>query len=162
MVRQMSIKVFLVQHGKARDKSVDPERHLTDEGKQITEKVASFLSKSNQVQVTSIYHSDKMRSRETAEILAQHLNPSKGLIQDHHLNPLDDPTAWLQKLENITETVMLVGHLPHLSRLAAILITRRPEDEIVKFQYSGVLCLEQKNEENMWTIKWFLIPELLP
>ncbi len=157
----MTMKLFLIQHGKAHPESIDPERHLTEEGKKETKLVASFLAKSKLVSIKCIYHSGKARSRETAEIFSQYLKPHGGVVQDKHLNPLDDPTMWLQKLERETENLMLVGHLPHLSRLASLLITRRPDDEIIKFRYSGAVCLEKLNNEDLWIILWYVTPELL-
>lgn len=158
----MTTHLLLVQHGKALDETVDPERHLSEAGKHETERMGAFLQQKYRNAVSIIYHSGKWRARETAEILANALQPPKGVQQGEHLNPLDDPTMWLQILENMTETVMLVGHLPHLSRLTSLLITRRPDDEIIKFRYSGVACLEKKDEKtNIWILKWFITPDLI-
>ncbi len=54
---------------------------------------------------------------------------------------------------------MLVGHLPHLSRLAALLLAESPEPEIVAFRNAGVVCLER--QEGRFAVRWILTPELV-
>jgi len=55
---------------------------------------------------------------------------------------------------------MLVGHLPHLSRLASRLICGDEERKVVSFQMGGVVCLERDAEGN-WSVRWALTPELV-
>lgn len=40
---------------------------------------------------------------------------------------------------------MLVGHLPHLARLAAVLLADDPERPVVAFQQGGLVGLEQRS-----------------
>ncbi len=54
---------------------------------------------------------------------------------------------------------MLVGHLPHLSRLAALLLAEGPEREIIAFRNAGVVCLER--QESRFAVRWILTPELV-
>ena len=72
------MKVYLVQHGKAVDKSVDPERPLSDEGTQQTQAVADFIASLN-IKVECIWHSGKMRAHQTAEILSKAVTADDGL-----------------------------------------------------------------------------------
>lgn len=53
---------------------------------------------------------------------------------------------------------MIVGHLPHLSRLASSLLTGRQDAEVVGFQYGGVVCLERTNDG--WKLGWMIVPDL--
>jgi len=55
---------------------------------------------------------------------------------------------------------MLVGHLPHLKKLASLLLTGRDDLEIVKFRYGGVVCLERR-ENGLWSILWIIRPDIL-
>jgi phosphohistidine phosphatase len=75
------------------------------------------------------------------------------------LNPNDDPTIWLKRLEEI-DNIMLVGHLPHLSKLTSLLIFGSQEVETVKFRYSAPLCLVR--QEKNWSIIWYITPEIIP
>ncbi len=54
---------------------------------------------------------------------------------------------------------MLVGHLPHLGRLSALLLTESLEREIVAFRNAGVVCLER--QEGGFAVRWILTPELV-
>ena len=150
-------RVYLVQHGEAKRKEEDPQRPLTEKGRKDTEKIAEFLSKTG-VKIDRIVHSGKLRAKQTAEIIASKLGVNN-IEEDPSLEPLADPEIWAKKLEEIEENIMLVGHLPHLSLLASILLTGNKDIQPVKFTYSGVVCLEKI--ENAWKIVWMMIPELL-
>jgi phosphohistidine phosphatase len=51
---------------------------------------------------------------------------------------------------------MIVGHLPHLSRLASLLVLGEAEKEVVRFRMGAVVCLARSGES--WSIDWTLIP----
>ena len=153
------VYLFLVQHGEARRKEEDPDRRLTERGISETELVGRFLRDRVGVRVDKIIHSTKLRAKQTAEILAKYLSPRE-IIEKEGLEPLADPTIWANKLRDIRENIMIVGHLPHLSKLLSILITGSSETEIVKFRYSGVVCLE-KGEDEKWRILWMIRPDII-
>lgn len=62
-----------------------------------------------------------MRARETAEILGASLAPRQGVHATTGLLPEDDPDVAAAELALATAPLMLVGHLPHLARLTAVL-----------------------------------------
>jgi phosphohistidine phosphatase len=148
--------IFLVQHGKAYTEAEDPERRLTPEGIAETEKVARHLAAVG-VRPAEIIHSGKTRARQTAEILARHLGAP--VREGEGLGPNDNPTPWALRLSE-TDNIMVVGHLPHLSRLAALLLTGDPAKEVIKFRYSGVLALVK--EQGRWATAWYITPDVVP
>ncbi len=150
-------RAYLVQHGEAKRKEEDPQRPLTEKGRRDTEKIAEFLSRTG-VKINRIVHSGKLRAKQTAEIIASKLGVSS-IEEDPSLEPLADPEIWVRKLGEIKEDIMLVGHLPHLSLLAGLLLAGSKDIQPVKFTYSGVICLEKT--ENAWKIAWMIIPDLL-
>jgi len=150
------VHVYLIQHGKAYPKEIDPDRKLTEEGIHETELIAKHLSKVG-VRVKRVVHSGKLRASMTAEILAKILGVEK-IESEDGLNPLDDPSTWRDKLIKIDEDIMVVGHLPHLSKLVSQLLN--VDTEVVKFKYSGVLCLE-RGEDLKWVIKWYITPDVI-
>ncbi len=75
-------------------------------------------------------------------------------------NPLDDPKTWANGLSTIEQDLMLVGHLPHLSKLVSLLLTGREDIELIAFRMGGVVCLE-RDEEGRWRLLWALRPELV-
>jgi len=53
---------------------------------------------------------------------------------------------------------MLVGHLPFMERLASFLITGSADKPVIRFQNSGIVCLEKETDAGHWTIRWTLFP----
>jgi phosphohistidine phosphatase len=64
------------------------------------------------------------------------------------------------RLQNESKSVMLLGHLPYLSRLAARLVGLEADHAVVRFQMGGTVHLE-RDDAGRWTIAWILVPELL-
>jgi len=150
------MNVYLIQHGEAKSKEEDPKRPLSEKGKADAEKTAKFLSRIG-IKVSSIFHSGKERALETADIIGEYLGIEP--IQKDGLSPLDDPNIWFNRIKEIDEDIIIVGHLPHLSRLSSMLILGNPEKEVISFRMAGVVCLTKK--EDIWTISWMVIPDLL-
>jgi len=153
------MQLYLVQHGAAKTEAEDPERGLTNEGARTVERVAEFLS-ALRLQVHRIDHSDKLRAVQTAEILSRRLRPIEGTQQLAGMAPNDDVEPMLSRLKRESSNLMLVGHLPYLSRLVGQLLGFRADRTIVQFQMGGVVCLD-RGEGGQWVLKWALIPELL-
>jgi phosphohistidine phosphatase len=152
------MEVYLVQHGEARPESEDPARPLTDKGRVEAESVARHVAGVG-VEVARILHSGKLRAEQTAEVFGRHLEPCGGVSEQPGLGPLDDPRAAKRMVEEAGEPLMLVGHLPHLSRLASMLVSGDAGNEVVKFRMGGVVCLGKT--EGGWLVKWALIPEIV-
>ncbi len=150
--------LFLVQHGEAKPESEDPERSLTERGAEIVGRMAEWAAR-NRIKVDQIQHSGKRRAEQTATIVAQHLNPPKGVIAVNGLSPKDDVTLVAATLRGVQESIMVVGHLPHLGRLVSLLLTGNPEIEVVRFRNAGIVCLT--HQEGKWAIDWVMQPDLL-
>ena len=114
------MELYLVQHGEAMREEEDPVRPLSDKGLKSLEKVSRFLDGIG-VSVVRIFHSGKLRAKQTAEKLGEVVVSSEGVKETDGLKPLDDPVIWGDKLIEESGSVMLVGHLPHLSRLCGFL-----------------------------------------
>ena len=144
---------FLVRHGEARSENEDGLRILTPRGKKEVKAVAQLLLERG-VSIQRIFHSEKLRAKETAEILACHLLPSGGVSEIKGLGPNDNPMMAKTKLENAKNPIMLVGHLPHLGRLTSALVTGDSGREVINLPVASVMCLSRK--KNVWNIKWTL------
>lgn len=155
------MNLYLVQHAKAKQKEEDPERPLTENGISSISRVAFFAAQYTDITVTRIIHSGKKRALQTAEILAKELKPEKGIDRGLELNPISQPWSWVESLAQIEEDVMLVGHLPHLKRLTALLLCQDESKQIVEFKNGGIISLV-RNESGMWTMRWMVIPQIIP
>lgn len=150
--------IYLMQHGAAKTEAEDPQRSLTDEGKRIVDRVGEHLTQCG-VTVDRIEHSDKARAQ-TAEILAAKLQPAQGTTLVPGLAPNNNVEPACLRLNQETETVMLLGHLPHLSRTISRLCKLPADHALVRFQMGGVVKLE-KDATGQWTLCWMFTPDLL-
>lgn len=155
------MNLYLVQHATATTKEEDPRRPLSAEGKTEIKKTATYVAAHAGVTITRILHSGKTRAQQTAEVLGEHLKPAGGIDATDGLAPLDDPTVWESRLRDMNDDLMLVGHLPHLSRLAALLICGDAAYTVIHFRNAGVVCLYRSDADD-WSVDWTITPELVP
>jgi phosphohistidine phosphatase len=153
------MRLYLVQHGEAKPREEDSDRPLTEKGRADLRAVIDMLGR-DAFHVDRILHSGKTRARQTAEILAERLKPSRGLAAADGLDPLADPAAWVRRLRGDDRTLMLVGHLPHLAKLTGLLVSGDPASEVVIFRRGAILCLERGNG-GRWLVQWLVIPGLV-
>lgn len=152
------MNLFLVQHGQSYTEAEDPTRSLNAVGVESAEKVAKYLSRSG-VEVTEIRHSGKRRAEQTASIFAKHLSPAQGVTVASGLKPMDDVRLVVEGLKGFTGSLMLVGHLPFMSRLAGLLVAGDSECQVVRFQNASVVCLG--DHEDKWSVEWVMVPSLV-
>lgn len=146
---------YLVRHGEAVSEMSDPRRPLALTGRAAVDRLAR-LAAARGVRVSTILHSGILRARQTAEILAEHLASTTGVRVAGGLSPEDEPALAAAELAVAPESVILVGHLPHLARLAGLLVKRDPEREIVEFKPAVMACVRRR--ERRWTLAWTLDP----
>ena len=60
--------------------------------------------------------------------------------------------VWVGRLDDENDDLMLVGHLPHLTRLAALLLTGVADDAVIQFQQGGLFDLERT--DTRWVVGW--------
>lgn len=149
------MRVYLIRHAQPIPENMGHGRPLSDQGREEIKRFAEFAKAHLHIRVPSIFHSPKLRAIQTAEILAEYLNPAEGLIQMDGLKPMDDPRIWAARLADADDNVMLVSHLPFLNRLAGELLTRDRERRIVDFPTSGAACLSRQLRDD-WLLKWFI------
>ena len=153
------MNLYLVQHGEAYDKSENPERPLTPAGKRDVAAMANILSRFS-LNAPEIWHSGKARSLQTAELLLPAMAPKGRCCLRPGIEPKDPAALIAHELRNRETDLVLVGHLPHISRLAACLLVGDEGRELVLFQKGGVAALH-RNEAGQWGIEWFIVPSLI-
>ena len=153
------MRLYLVQHGLAKSEAEDPERPLSDKGVFESERAAARLA-SLGIVVERIFHSSKLRAKETARIFARQLKTEDGAAKGDGLAPKDDPAIWKERLQAEEGDIMLVGHLPHLARFASLLLCGDSEREIIRFKNSAVVCLE-RGDDRSWYVSWMIVPDFL-
>ncbi len=150
--------LYLVQHAEAKRKEEDPLQGLTERGLQDITKVGAYLEKQN-LAVSKIFHSGKTRALQTAQVLGERLRPTKGITEIDGLAPMDEPEIWKGRIPQVSEDIVLVGHLPHLGRLASLLLCGDKEKNIIDFRMGGMVCLK-RFEDGHWAVEWMVVPEV--
>lgn len=153
------MRLYVVQHGEAQPEAVSAERELTPQGRLDAGRLADLLG-ARGVRAARVYHSGKMRARQTAEILAARLAPATSPEVLPGLNPNDPVQPVAAQARAWNEDTLLAGHQPFLGRLATLLAAGREDPPVLAFQQGSIACLE-RNPAGGWEIAWMLRPELL-
>ena len=95
------MRKFLILHGNALPKDVDPERGLSESGKQDVANVAAFLARGS-VQVERIFHSGKKRAWETAELFRVCLIGDGNFDERDGIAPLDPVVDVAEEIQNLS------------------------------------------------------------
>lgn len=154
------MKLYLIQHAKAKSKEEDPDRPLSDQGQADIRKVAAYVAQNAPMQVRRIFHSGKTRARQTAEALAEALHSAGEIGATSDLKAMADPSDWAKRLAETDQETMLVGHKPYMPKLAGLLLCQDEEKEVVDFQKGGVVCLG-RDSDNQWAVQWIVTPEIV-
>ena len=101
-----------------------------------------------------VWHSGKLRARQTAELFWRTCNPLATFSVARGLQPTDPPKQILEQLKRDDRSIVLVGHLPHLVRLLRVLCGQLPDSATTDFPVHGCVALERKGET--WKELWRL------
>jgi len=153
------MKLYLVQHGDAVAKEVDPDRPLSDQGRRDVACMAAFLGIAG-VRVPRVLHSGKTRARQTAQLFSAAVGTGASAEEIAGIAPLDSAGDFARPLNEWTEDTMVVGHLPFMAKLVSHLIVDDEDRSVVGFQPGTVTCVE-RTEAGPWSLRWMLRPELL-
>jgi phosphohistidine phosphatase len=146
--------IYLLHHADALSPDIDAQRPLSDTGRAHAERLASQFS-SRGVKLAAIWHSGKLRARQTAEPFRRLCSPLAEFAAIRGLQP-DDPPDWIRdKLIGESRDVMLVGHMPSLPRLLHLLVGGTSESPSSDFPLHGLVALERT--DSTWTERWRLI-----
>lgn len=149
------MKLFLVQHGEAVSKEVDPERPLSERGIADVKAMAGALVGVGQM--SAIWHSGKRRAEQTAQLLADIMAPQivPGVLDG--LNPNDDVDVIANQVDTWEQDAMLVGHLPFMASLVTRLVGGDVSNPVVAYQPGSVVGLERK--DGNWQVCLMVRPE---
>jgi phosphohistidine phosphatase len=151
--------VYLVRHGDANSPLVDPERGLSARGRSSVERLAAWAAKVFSP-VPEIRHSGKLRAAQTAEILSAAFQLDSEPRGVAGLNPNDDVEPVAEMLGSEEQPVMLVGHLPFLSRLVSFLVVGDAGKPIVEFDTATLVRISR--DQYGWAIDTLTPPRALP
>jgi len=138
--------LVLVHHADAVGPDVDAQRPLSAHGRVHAEKLAE-QAKAAGVVPAAIWHSGKLRARQTAEPFYRLCNPFAEFRMVRGLLPDDPPELIRDALSGEANDLMLVGHMPHIRALAQLLLP-----SAAAFPLHGMIVMEREGEG--WRELW--------
>ena len=143
---------------------MDPRRPLSLIGRVDVDRLAA-LAAARGVKPTAVWHSGKLRAKQTAEAFWRACNALAPLSAARDLQP-GDPPAWMRdrlREEALGTTdearilsilsILIVGHFPHLPRLLTLLVTGG-ETETPSFPQHGLVHLQTSDGGHTWQEVW--------
>jgi phosphohistidine phosphatase len=115
------VNLFLVHHGEAVLPDVDARRPLSPQGHlAVAHAAAEAAARGARPDV--VWHSGKLRARQTAEVFWRTCNALAEFAATRDLQPEDPPGRFRDRLRGEARDVLIAGHFPHLPKLLALLI----------------------------------------
>ena len=147
--------VYLVHHGDALLPDMDSRRPLSARGLEAVRTLAAETARRG-ARPACIWHSGKLRARQTAEAFWLACNPLATFSAERGLQPTDPPEWMRDRLSGEPREIMLVGHLPNLPRLFRVLLGEDPDASTISFPLHGIVVLDTQAEP--WRELWRLEP----
>ena len=151
------MRLYVVQHGDALAKDVDPERRLSEQGRADITRLKAWLT-ANDVAVSRICHSGKTRALQTAELLEPVLKSGGEMQPTDGLGPNDPPEVFLERLQNDDEDILIASHLPFVARVLSQAVTGSPEQQLVEFR-PGSIAVVERDVSGAWHLICFARPD---
>lgn len=153
------MRLYLIRHGDALGPEVDPARPLSQRGRDEAEKLGAYLG-SLSLQVSEIWHSTKLRAKETATIVNETAAFRAPLLERQGLSPNDPSEEILPEIDAATGDLCIVGHLPFLPALSACLVSDPRGESPWTMTTCGTICFE-RDGTGKWEKKWSVAPDRL-
>ena len=144
--------IYLVHHADAVPSEVDARRPLSDRGRAQAQLLAFDAARLG-VKPECIWHSGKLRARQTAEAFWSACNPFAELKAVRGLQPSDGPALFREMLAEEDRDLLAVGHMPSLPRILSLLTSGNPDG--TSFPLHGVVALT-RDDGPLWTEAWRL------
>ena len=159
------LELYLIRHGIAAERGPDypddSKRPLTSKGMTALRRTAKAL---NDLEITFelIITSPLVRTKQTADILAELLEGKPAIVQSDALAPAGTPAAVIQEIVKHARKpkIALVGHEPNIGELTGRLIGSRSPIQFKK----GAICridFDVLPPKSLGQLIWFLPPRVL-
>jgi phosphohistidine phosphatase len=102
-----------------------------------------------------VWHSGKLRARQTAEAFWRACNALADFSATRDLQP-DDPPDWIRdRIRGEKRDILIAGHYPHLPGLLALLApTNSDASSGFRFPQHGIVALATDDEGMTWKELW--------
>ena len=163
------MNLYLLRHAPAVERGTagfadDRTRPLTPKGRRQLRKITQAMAQMD-LNIGLVIASPLVRARQTGEIVSAELKLKRRLVFSNALAPGGEPELLVRQLSRLKpapENILLVGHEPDLSRLAALWLTGKRQP-FLTFKKSGLgqLNVEKLKCGQCATLGWLLTPKQL-
>src|SRR3954467_2795587 len=115
------MRLVLVHHGDAVGPELDPRRPLSPWGREAFARLAVDAAAGG-VKPVVIWHSGKLRAKETAEAFWRACNPFAEFSATRELQPDDSPQWIRDRLRGESKDLLIAGHYVPLPGLVRLLV----------------------------------------
>jgi phosphohistidine phosphatase len=154
------MEIYLMQHGSAYSKDVDPDRQLSPVGREQIIKSAQAVRRMG-LGFDVVLSSPKARARQTAGIICELIGYSEDEIAvTELLKATTGPAETIEFLKSHKKkgALLVVGHLPNLAKVAGELLSPGNPPNI-KFQNGGLTRIDVWEENQPEALlRWHLTP----
>lgn len=147
--------IYLVHHAEAVPAETDHTRPLSSLGRTQVERVAQAAAERG-AKPAVIWHSGKLRAKQSAETCLRILNPFAEFKMVAGLRPDDDPETIATALLAEERDVLIASHMPFLPALLHRLTTGRRDRMSAEFPLNGCVALERVDDR--WEERWRVSP----
>ena len=149
--------LILIRHGDADPGNNDDTRTLSDLGRMQAVHIGNWLRKRGFPISPMIWHSNKVRTRETAAIIRDAAGWESELREVEGLRPSSSVEPIVSRISAEDGDLVIVTHLPFVSILAARLADNGSNVNEWSFPTCGTLVLE-RGESDTWNALDFVAP----
>jgi phosphohistidine phosphatase len=149
--------LYVLQHGEAVPKEIQPDRPLSEQGIRDVRILARHMQNMG-VQLQNVFHSGKLRAQQSARLITETISPEIQPVQTEGLNPNDDPSVIIGDFEQMNENILIVSHMPFVSRLCSTLLTGTTGADFASVP-GTLFCLEKADDK--WRLVYMLRPDFL-
>jgi phosphohistidine phosphatase len=150
---ESAVKLFLVHHAEAVMQEDDSRRPLSARGEAQAERAAAAAA-ARGARPVIVWHSGKLRARQTAQAFWRACNPLAEFAATPDLQPTDPAARMRDRLLGESRDILIAGHFPHLPRLLSLLVHASQS-----FPEHGVVALESEDYGETWRESWRIASE---
>ena len=155
MIEEARRRVILAHHAEALGPKEDPMQPLSPIGRAWADE-AALRAAALGAKPSAIWHSGKLRARQTAEAFWRACNPLASFGAERGLQPADPPHWIADRLLAEDSEVLVAGHMPHLASLLRLLLANDAHVPGVEFPAHAVVALESRG--GRWLELWRVVP----
>jgi phosphohistidine phosphatase len=152
--------LYLVRHAHATGGEPDRDRPLSATGRMQVRRLAGMLRANGGFTPGEVWHSPLVRARQTAQLLIGSLGLDVVIREVPGLEPDDPPGVIIPRLSS-GRSIAVVGHNPHLTLLATVLVAGPASPTAFVMRKGTVLALEpaRGTGPGCWVASWRISPD---